>query len=324
MVLSLFCCSSFSPAFAYSDISLGTPLYPAIQYLTAKNFITGYEDGSFQPEKPVNRAEALKMILVATEQDLTAEGEGFPDVPAKEWYTPYVLYAQDQGIVKGDPSGNFVPARQVNRAEFLKMVLESFDVNPADYELDVFIADVSSDDWFAPYIRFAAQFDILDLDQFKNAKPGEFLTRGDASFLVYKTLESGRGLDPQVMLSLVESHLVNALSVLQNKDMLTAGLNVQVAQYFSNIALEFLPENNVVKAAHNTTEAVNSLIGSYIASENGQLDDIIVAAKEAWSAADKIQNVGSAGLQDMAFEIKTLASAMADSARGKKNDLADE
>ena len=35
----------------------------AINYLTEQGVINGYEDGTFGPENPINRAEALKIIL---------------------------------------------------------------------------------------------------------------------------------------------------------------------------------------------------------------------------------------------------------------------
>lgn len=301
--------------FAYSDVPLGSPLYPALEYLTTKGFVSGYADGTFQPTKEVNRVEALKMILVATELDLTEKGNGFPDIPNDAWFTPYVLFAQSKGVVKGNPDGNFVPGRQVNRAEFLKMMLEAFDVNPADYVLDVSIADVPENAWFAPYIRFATQFDIMTLDKFKNALPSQLLTRGDAAFLVYKILEVGNGLEMQTILSITENHLVEALRILQEKGMLLASLHVQVSQYFSDISVKMLPDNEVVLAAKNTTEAVQSLVGAYISAENAQIDDVILAAKSAWAAADRIHSVDGNGLGEMSLEIKRLAESIAQKAR---------
>lgn len=36
----------------------------AIEYLFQKGLIKGYEDGAFQPEKEVNRVEAIKMLII--------------------------------------------------------------------------------------------------------------------------------------------------------------------------------------------------------------------------------------------------------------------
>ena len=49
----------------FSDISRSHKNYEAIKYLKNKSIINGYSDGSFKPTKTVNRAEALKMLMLA-------------------------------------------------------------------------------------------------------------------------------------------------------------------------------------------------------------------------------------------------------------------
>ncbi len=313
----------FTPSlvFAYSDISLENSLYPALEYLTTKKFVNGYSDGTFRPSQPINRAEALKMILVAAETPLLDEGELLSDVPEDAWFAPYVRFAQARGIVSGNEDGLFVPDRQVNRAEFLKMLLGAFDVNPSDYELNVQPVDAPQDAWFAPHVRFATEFNIIEMDGFQKVYPAETLTRGGAATLLYKTLKVGQGLDAQTLLTLTENHLVSALETLQQKNMFQAGLHVQSAQYFSKVSQGLLPDNEIVIAAHNTTSAVNNLVGAYVAAENVQLEDVITAAKNAWSFADKIHMSGGPNLMNMALEIKELAGSIANKARELQKTL---
>ena len=68
LVLSL-----FLPALAaaFTDVSEGYRYYAAITYLQENGVVEGYEDGTFQPDQEVTRAEALKMILVGSEVELS-------------------------------------------------------------------------------------------------------------------------------------------------------------------------------------------------------------------------------------------------------------
>lgn len=52
---------------------------------------------------------------------LAASG-GFPDVKEGDWFYPYVMEIKDWGIVKGNDDGTYAPGRNINRAEFSKMI----------------------------------------------------------------------------------------------------------------------------------------------------------------------------------------------------------
>ncbi len=313
--------AAVSPVESYKDISLNSTIYSAIEYLTEKEVIGGYDDGTFGPAKPINRAEALKIIILSAGEEFTSGNSEFADVPNDAWFAPYVSYAKSQGIVKGDPSGNFSPGRQVNRAEFIKMVLEAFRVDLSEYTIEISVPDAPTEQWFSDYVRFATQFKIIDLDGLGNANPGDPLTRGESAEIIYRTLKNGQGIDAQVVLELAERHLVYALQILQNKEMVIAGLSVSAARKFIE-ALSFIAKNPVVIAATDTTDAVQSLIGAYVAAENGLLNDVILAAKNAWSIADKIESSeASDGLKVMALSIKDLAKGIADRAREVLSDL---
>lgn len=51
-----------------------------------------------------------------------AQTLSFPDVPEKSWFYPYVMEIKDWGIVAGNDDGTFAPSRNINRAEFAKML----------------------------------------------------------------------------------------------------------------------------------------------------------------------------------------------------------
>lgn len=304
----------------YSDVSLGSIIYPGVKYLTEKQLIQGYEDGTFGVDVTINRAEALKLILIATEKPLIQAEESFPDVPVGSWFEPYVSHAKAKGIVSGESSGNFVPAREVNRAEFIKMLLEAFEVDPSEHEMDISLKDVPAGSWFEPYMNFAVFFGILVPGADQKVNPAEFLTRGEAAYLLYKTMEKGRGLDPQLLMNLAERHLIYSLQTLStSKEVVQPGLATAVAKNYTDALLDLLPSDPTVKGASLTTKAINNLVGAYIAADNGLPDDVIKAAQMAWGFADEAQQMDLEQLQEIAFNIKQLAETIAGKARELKS-----
>ena len=90
IALLLCFCSMFTvQAAAFSDTE-GHWAEASIQKWADKGVISGYPDGTFQPEKPVTRAEFAKIITLAFDLapiDLTG---AYTDLDAEAWYYPYV------------------------------------------------------------------------------------------------------------------------------------------------------------------------------------------------------------------------------------------
>lgn len=306
---------------AFPDVQIQNWQYKSVEYLNAKKIIKGYPDGTFKPEKNVNRVEALKLILAATEKNLQTENtqNPFPDVPSESWFFPYVSYASAQNIVKGDAqTGLFSPAREVNKAEFLKMLLLAFDIDPLKFSTsEIEINDVSESDWFAPYLKFAVKFEIIKKDDQGNGNPGKILNRGETAQIIFNILKNGKGLDPQTLLNIIESRLIVSVNHLEKADLFGSSTNASVANDFSEILISFLPENNVVQAADKIAKALKSLIGAYVAGQNGLSEDVITASKQAWQWADESLQLNPSQ-EGITTEIKKFAESMANKARAEQ------
>lgn len=84
--------------------------------------IDGYSDGSFRPEKLVNRAEAIKIFTLASGVSMGMISTSvFTDVTDRAWYSPYVNFAGEKGVINGYSDGKFKPGDNINRAEIAKI-----------------------------------------------------------------------------------------------------------------------------------------------------------------------------------------------------------
>ncbi|MSR67784.1 S-layer homology domain-containing protein [Candidatus Peribacteria bacterium] len=96
-------------------------IYTAVHFSIA----SGYSDGSFKPDAPVNRAEAVKMLLLAAQIEMKASTGtvlAFSDVSETDWFSPYVNIAVEREIVRGYQDGTFRPDQPITRAEAAKII----------------------------------------------------------------------------------------------------------------------------------------------------------------------------------------------------------
>ncbi|MBR0600424.1 S-layer homology domain-containing protein [Sinanaerobacter chloroacetimidivorans] len=133
LVLSLVL-GSFSMAFAatptsgLSDIA-GITNEEAIQVNYDLGIVTGNPDGTFLPEKAVNRAEFAAMITRALAiPDSALAGyttTSFKDTTGYGWAVPYLAFCQSKGILLGDGAGNAMPGRTINTNEAVTIALRA-------------------------------------------------------------------------------------------------------------------------------------------------------------------------------------------------------
>ena len=101
--------------------------------LTALGVIDGFEDGSFQPNGTVTRAEMAKMIYVLRtgNSDASAYNDdktSFTDI-GSHWARGYIKYCQSLGIIAGKSNTKFVPNEKVSAQEAAKMLLVTLGYN---------------------------------------------------------------------------------------------------------------------------------------------------------------------------------------------------
>lgn len=94
-------------------------------------FIGGFPDKTFKPTESLTRAQIVSMVYDALSKvegaklpDVSAKPTvaTFPDVPTNHWAAAKIKWAQDSGIVKGNPDGSFKPNDPVTRAQLMSIL----------------------------------------------------------------------------------------------------------------------------------------------------------------------------------------------------------
>ena len=109
---------------AFSDVPDDYKYKDAITTLSTLNVINGYENGTFEPEKSITRAEFTKIIVYMLGSDnMTEKITQFEDVSEDHWANANIKTAYDLGIINGFDEKTFKPDDPVTYEQALKMVV---------------------------------------------------------------------------------------------------------------------------------------------------------------------------------------------------------
>lgn len=113
----------------FSDISTNHVFYEDIMTLRCNNIISGFEDGSFQPDSDVTRGQAAKFVINSLE---TANNDtsftdnvtssAFSDILEDHVFFREINAAEDADLVDGYEDGEFKPDEYITRGQISKII----------------------------------------------------------------------------------------------------------------------------------------------------------------------------------------------------------
>ena len=106
----------------------------------------------------------------------------FEDVDEKTPNMDTILTLNKLGILKGYEDGMFKPYREINRAEALKIILEStklIDKETKDSKVE--FTDVNEKDWYYKYVKKAYELEIVKGYEDGTFKPGQTINLAEMS-----------------------------------------------------------------------------------------------------------------------------------------------
>ncbi|MDF2379665.1 MAG: S-layer homology domain-containing protein [Candidatus Gracilibacteria bacterium] len=121
----------------YPDVIPTDWFAPFVYQADVLGVIKGYPDGKFHPERTINLAEALKILVQFTDIEVKDSLEVvFGDVDYRDWYSRYIQTAYREGILEDIvPGRNVFPNQAITRAKAAKLIVRSFlfPVNRINY-----------------------------------------------------------------------------------------------------------------------------------------------------------------------------------------------
>lgn len=113
----------------FPDVAPDAPYAEAVAELYQLGIMTGDNNGNFNPDSTISRAEAATVIcrLMGMEDEAkNATGSAFLDVPSTHWAVGYVAKAAELGIIDGYGNKQFGPEDPVTYDQFVKMLVAAW------------------------------------------------------------------------------------------------------------------------------------------------------------------------------------------------------
>ena len=100
----------------FADVSDDAWYARAVNTLASLGLVSGYSDGTFQPNRTITRAE-FTAIAMGFAEPVDGEARAFRDVRPGAWYYDAVTGAAGYGWISGYSDGTFRPEKTITRAE---------------------------------------------------------------------------------------------------------------------------------------------------------------------------------------------------------------
>ena len=161
LVMTLSLAVSANAAFKDAD-KVSADYSEAVAVLNGMGVFKGYEDGSFQPQGNITRAEVATIIYRIYTQDLAKNDKSglyasynkFSDMTGAGWAAGYIGYCANAEFVKGYPDGTFKPSGNVTGYEVLTMILRAIGYDKNN--------EFTGADWAVNVAKYAEQAGVLE------------------------------------------------------------------------------------------------------------------------------------------------------------------
>lgn len=176
----------------FADVQSDGWEYPYIQKLYSKKMITGVSDNAFEPSRSITREEFVTIVVKVLNLTSKSTALLFDDVPAGEWYAPYIAAAYENDIITGNSDTVFGVGSNVTRQEMAAIIYRAARLAGIELNTEDKIISFTDNDEISDWAKEAV--DILHstgiIDGINGAfRPAETATRAQAAKLACALLK---------------------------------------------------------------------------------------------------------------------------------------
>ncbi|USG66548.1 InlB B-repeat-containing protein [Brevibacillus ruminantium] len=173
----------------FSDLS-GHWAKANIKQAVRMGFVSGYPDGTFNPNGPITRSEFTVMLAGALKLEGSSEALAFTDNDQiGAWAKQAVALAVKAGIVSGYEDGSFRPNARITRAEMAVMIARVLRFSLDENATTSFADDGEIPNWAKGTVEMVRKQRIASGRNSNNFVPNDTATRAEAVVMLLRMLE---------------------------------------------------------------------------------------------------------------------------------------
>lgn len=159
----------------------------AVDYAATNGLMFGMSPTEFYPSYTLSRAMFVTILGRLAGVDASAyPGTSFSDVPTGQWYSPYVEWGAQAGIVTGMAPGKFAPNSPVTREQMATLIAryvtyKGLSLPQSGAALTVFQDQAKISDWALAGVELMKQSAIIYGDDRGYFNPQNSATRAEAA-----------------------------------------------------------------------------------------------------------------------------------------------
>ncbi len=113
---------SAADASSFKDVKTSRWSYEAIKYAVEQGYMNGVGDGKFDPAGSMTRGMVVTVLYRREGSPKVTFRNDFTDVKAGKYYSDAVIWAKDEGVVKGITETTFEPGGKITREQLATML----------------------------------------------------------------------------------------------------------------------------------------------------------------------------------------------------------
>jgi hypothetical protein len=162
----------------------------AIQTYVAQGIVQGYEDGSFQPDRTITRAEFVALINKLFTHEVMAEIT-YSDISENDWFYKDIRKAQQAGYVSGYSDGTFRANDSITRQETAVLLAKLLELPESEAAIP-FADTADSPDWSKGAIGAVVHAGLMNGYEGNAFRPESNFTRAEAVTVLERAVAANR------------------------------------------------------------------------------------------------------------------------------------
>ena len=178
------------PISGFTDADPGVWYHDGVHYCLEEGVMEGIDETHFAPRMDTSRAMIATILWRLSDSPETKAGQSYPDCVPSSWYAKAVVWAAEQGVVKGYGNGSFGPEDPITREQLAAMLWRYAGSPTAAEDIKAFSDAHTAGEWARDALCWAVEKGILTGRGDGILDPGGKASRAEAAAMLMRYSQS--------------------------------------------------------------------------------------------------------------------------------------